>query len=66
MSNFGDNSSINPSIAELTQQQLFRLEVLKRDVDKLTLPQAKSYLVELVTQQMLRDNMYNHLLKHNP
>lgn len=48
---------------KLTTEQKLRLEILKRDIDKLTLPQAKEYLLESFRQMFVKDNIFKQLIK---
>ncbi len=50
--------------AELSLEQQFKLQVLKENVDKLTLPQAKEFLMELLRQNMVKDNLMQKLFKN--
>jgi hypothetical protein len=48
---------------ELTLEQQFKLQVLKDQVQALTLDQAQEYVVEMMRQMMVKDNLVKHLLK---
>jgi hypothetical protein len=50
--------------AELSLEQQFKLQVLKENVDKLTLSQAKEFLIEVLRQNMLKDNLMQILFKN--
>lgn len=49
---------------ELTLEQRFQLEVMKGHVKALTLEQAQEYIVEVVRQMMVKDNLVKHLLRN--
>jgi hypothetical protein len=44
-------------------EQQFMLQVLKDQVRGLSLEQAQSYVVEIMRQMMVKDNLVKHLLK---
>lgn len=48
---------------ELTMEQQFQLTVLKEQVKNLTLEQAQDYVVELIRQSMVKNNLTIHLMK---
>ena len=48
---------------ELSMEQQFTLQVLKDQVRGLSLDQAQSYVVEIMRQMMVKDNLVKHLLK---
>ncbi len=47
---------------ELTLEQKFRLENLKKQVTQLTQEEAQNYLLEVLRQMMVKDNMVKHLI----
>ncbi len=47
----------------LTLEQQFKLQILREEVKNLSLEQAQEYLVELLRQNMVKDNMFKHLAK---
>ena len=53
----------NPMPGELTVEQQFKLKVLGDQVRALSLEQAQSYVVEIMRQMMVKDNLVKHLLK---
>lgn len=48
---------------ELSLEQKFRLEHLKQQVGQLTKEEAQVYLLEVLRQMMVKDNMLKHLIK---
>ena len=48
---------------ELSMEQQFTLQVLKDQVRGLSLEQAQLYVVEIMRQMMVKDNLVKHLLK---
>ena len=52
-------------IGELTLEQQFKLRTLEEDIKNLTLEQARSYLIEIVKQGMIKDNLMKHWMKQN-
>jgi len=48
---------------ELSMEQQFMLQVIKDQVRGLSLEQAQSYVVEIMRQMMVKDNLVKHLLK---
>jgi len=49
---------------QLTLEQEFKLQVLREQVKGLDLDQAQDYIVELLRQMMVKDNMVKHLFKN--
>jgi hypothetical protein len=49
----------------LTLEQQFKLQILREEVKKLSLEQAQDYLIEVLQQNMLKDNMFKQMLKDN-
>jgi hypothetical protein len=49
--------------AQLTTEQQFKLAIIKRDVDNLTLEQAKEHIIELVKQSMIKDDLIKNWIK---
>jgi len=47
----------------LTPEQEFKLQVMREQVKTLDLPQAQDYIVDLLRQSMLKDNLMKHLIK---
>ncbi|WP_228016383.1 NblA/ycf18 family protein [Leptolyngbya ectocarpi] len=50
---------------KLTLEQEFSLNILKSQVKNLSLDQAQEYVVEIMRQMMLKDNLVKHLLKNS-
>lgn len=48
----------------LSLEQQFKLEVLQKEVKRLTQEQAQAYLIELMRQNMVKDNLLKHWLKN--
>lgn len=48
----------------LSLEQQFALQVLKDQVRGLSLEQAQEYVVEIMRQMMVKDNLVKHLLKN--
>ena len=48
---------------DLTLEQKFRLQTLKEQVHTLTQEEAQTYLLEVLRQMMVKDNLVKHLLK---
>ncbi len=48
---------------QLTIEQQFKLQVLKERVKTLTLEEAQGYLIELLTQSMIKDNLLAQWIK---
>jgi hypothetical protein len=49
---------------KLTLEQEFKLKVLKDQVGNLSLEQAQEYVIEVMRQMMVKDNLVKHLLKN--
>ncbi|PZO12727.1 MAG: phycobilisome degradation protein NblA [Leptolyngbya foveolarum] len=47
----------------LSLEQEFKLQVVKDQVTGLSLEQAQEYVVEVMRQMMVKDNLVKHLLK---
>ncbi len=47
----------------LSLEQQFKLQVVKDQVSGLSLEQAQEYVVEVMRQMMVKDNLVKHLLK---
>lgn len=50
---------------ELTLEQEFSLKVYEEQVKKLTLEQSQEFVLELLRQLMIKDNVIKHLIKEN-
>ncbi|MEB3278886.1 MAG: NblA/ycf18 family protein [Lyngbya sp.] len=48
----------------LSLEQQFKLEVLQKEVKRLTQEQAQAYLIELMRQNMVKDNLLRHWIKN--
>ena len=60
MTTFGNESAPG----SLSMEQQFKLQVLKDQVKGLSLEQAQEYVVEVMRQMMVKDNLVKHLLKN--
>ena len=47
----------------ITFEQQFRLEILKKEVEKLTKEEAQRYLLEMFRQMMVKENIFKELIK---
>ena len=47
----------------LSLEQQFKLQVLREQVKGLSLEQAQEYLVEVLRQSMVKDNLMRHWMK---
>lgn len=47
----------------LSLEQEFKLQVVRDQVSGLSLEQAQEYVVEVMRQMMVKDNLVKHLLK---
>ncbi len=48
----------------LSLEQQFKLKVLKEQVSHLSLEEAQEYLVEVLRQSMVKDNLLRHWIKN--
>ena len=48
---------------QLTMEQQFKLQVLKQEIESLTLEQSKEYLVEAFRQIMIKENLCKEMFK---
>ena len=48
----------------LSLEQQFKLQVVRDQVSGLSLEQAQEYVVEVMRQMMVKDNLVRHLLKN--
>ncbi|NJN62727.1 MAG: phycobilisome degradation protein NblA [Coleofasciculaceae cyanobacterium RL_1_1] len=48
---------------QLTLEQQFKMQVWRDEVRKLSQPEAQDYLLEVMRQMMLKDNLIKNLLK---
>ncbi len=51
------------SVAQLTTEQQFKLQVLNNQIKGLSKEQSQEYLLELFRQMMIKDNLIKSLLK---
>lgn len=49
---------------KLSLEQEFKLQILKEQVKGLSIDQAQEYVVEVMRQMMVKDNLVKHLLKN--
>ncbi|MEL7226247.1 MAG: NblA/ycf18 family protein [Cyanobacteria bacterium P01_D01_bin.36] len=49
---------------DLSMEQQFKLKVVEDQVKGLSLEQAQGYVVEVMRQMMVKDNLVKHLLKN--
>lgn len=54
-----------PMPGSLTMEQQFKLKVLEDQVQSLSLEQAQEYVIEVMRQMMVKDNLVKHLLKNH-
>ncbi|MEO0374694.1 MAG: NblA/ycf18 family protein [Cyanobacteria bacterium P01_A01_bin.17] len=47
----------------LTLEQQFTLQILKDQVKGLSLEQSQEYVIEMMRQMMVKDNLVKHLVK---
>ncbi|MGK7875689.1 MAG: NblA/ycf18 family protein [Xenococcaceae cyanobacterium] len=50
--------------AKLSLEQQFKLQVLQKQVKSLSREQAQEFLIEVLRQMMVKDNLVKHLLKN--
>lgn len=48
---------------QLTTEQQFKLTIIKRQLDNLSLDEAKKYILELVEQSMLKDQLVREWMR---
>lgn len=48
---------------DLSLEQEFELQLLREQVKKLSLDQAQDYVIEIMRQMMLKENLFKHLMK---
>ena len=58
-----DKKNKNNGIGQLTLEQQFQLQVLGREIEHLTLEQAKEYLREAFRQIMVKENLCKEMFK---
>ncbi|MGK7923030.1 MAG: NblA/ycf18 family protein [Trichodesmium sp.] len=47
----------------LTMEQQFKLQVLRDEVKSLSREEAQEYLVEVLRQSMVKENLFKHWMK---
>ncbi len=50
---------------ELSLEQQFNIRSFETQVEKMSLDQARDFLVKLYQQMVMREATYKHLLKHH-
>ena len=50
---------------ELSLEQQFKLKVYREQVKELTLEQSQEYLLEVMRQLMVKENLIKHLVKQS-
>jgi uncharacterized protein YllA (UPF0747 family) len=63
----GNNMERSPHMdkpGDLTLEQQFQLQVLKEQVRNLSHEDAQNYVVEMMRQMFVKDNLVKHLLKN--
>ncbi|MDJ0632825.1 MAG: NblA/ycf18 family protein [Xenococcaceae cyanobacterium MO_188.B29] len=58
-----DSKNNNHTIGQLSLEQQFKLQILERDIENLTLEQAKEYLLEAFRQIMVKENICKEMIK---
>ena len=58
------NSNNQNKLAKLSLEQQFQLQILAREIDSLTLEQAKEYLQEAFRQIMMKENLCREMFKN--
>ena len=58
-----DNKNNHHTIGQLSLEQQFKLQVLGREIENLTLEQAKEYLLEAFRQIMVKENVCKEMIK---
>ncbi len=56
-------NSKDKHLGQLTLEQQFQLEVIRKDIENMSLEQAKEYLFEAFRQMMVKDNLCRDLFK---
>lgn len=55
---------IDPNVYQLTMEQQFNMKVYEDQVKNLSHDQAQDFLLELMRQIMIKDNVIRHLVKN--
>lgn len=58
-----NNNKNNNPIGQLSLEQQFQLQVLERDIENLSLEEAKDYLREAFRQIMVHENVCRAMIK---
>lgn len=58
------NSGKDTMPGSLSLEQQFKLKIVQDQVSGLSLEQAQEYVVEVMRQMMVKDNLVKHLLKN--
>ena len=58
-----NNNNKNQTFGQLSLEQQFQLQVLEREIEHLTLDQAKEYLREAFRQIMVKENVCKEMFK---
>nr|YP_009369876.1 phycobilisome degradation protein [Boldia erythrosiphon]ARO90564.1 phycobilisome degradation protein [Boldia erythrosiphon] len=53
-----------PMQNELTLEQEFKLAVYAKKIKKLNIAQSQFYLIEILKQMMIKDNMIRYVIKN--
>ncbi|MGD1857374.1 MAG: NblA/ycf18 family protein [Leptolyngbyaceae cyanobacterium] len=48
---------------DLSLEQEFELQLLREQVKNLSLDQAQNYVVEMMHQMMMKENLFKHLIR---
>ncbi|MEG4440339.1 NblA/ycf18 family protein [Microcoleus sp. F8-D3] len=52
------------STTNLSMEQQFKLQVLREEVKRLSQDQAQEYLLEVMRQNMVKENLLKHWMKN--
>ena len=58
-----NNNNKNKTFGQLSLEEQFQLQVLEREIENLTLDQAKEYLREAFRQIMVKENVCKEMFK---
>ena len=58
-----DNPNNNETFEKLSLEQQFQLQVLEKDIEKLSLEQAKDFLRKAFRQLMVKENLCQEMFK---
>lgn len=47
----------------LTMEQKFKMQILKADIERLSLEQAKELIKDLLIQSMIKDNQFKSIVR---